>query len=112
MKHNDFKSKKQLYAWLKVLADDLPLQGYKTREKHLTPGYEANEVTAGTDGNPFGDRYNPDGLYIEKFPVINTVNHFNRLKTAYKDNGRQGVSDYIENIKKQIQDAEFQNTNS
>ncbi len=95
MNKTDFKSKKELYAWLQSLAANLPLQGYRAIEKHLTPGYEANEITAGTPINPLGNRYNPDGLYKERFPVINTVNHFNRLKTAYNDNGRQGVSDYI-----------------
>ena len=95
MIQKDFKSKKELYGWLRGIANNLPLQGYRTKEKHLVPGIEANALTAGTESNPFGDRYNNDGLYKEKYPVINTVNHFNRLKTAYKNGGLQAVSDYV-----------------
>lgn len=91
-------NKKQIDAWLKLQAAKLPLIGYKTKETHLVAGQEANELTDGTDANPLGDRFNDEGVYRRKYPVINTVNHYRRMRKAYKDNGMQGVHDYITNV--------------
>lgn len=80
------------------MAKEMPLIMSNTKELHYVLGSEL--ITQGETHLPDGSKIDPDKKYQQWMPVQIAFNHENRLKSAYKRNGREGVSHYIQNIRR------------
>lgn len=85
------KISKSQMKFLNALSDIFPQQQYSFKGTTKVTGEDA--ILAGnTEIN--GKEINPDEEYTMTMPFTNTVNHKNRLKSAFRRNGRSGVIKY------------------
>lgn len=79
--------KKSIATQLRKLAQELPPLG--TTQKRRALGFELLKV--GYESTPERPIY-PEKAYIATIPVV--VNHYDRLKQAYKAEGKLGIAKY------------------
>lgn len=96
------KQSKQIEKLLKEIASTLPDSIYEALEMQQIKGDEALKTGLKL---PINEQINPEKEYQFKSPVYHTVNHFNRLKRAYKQKGIEGVNNYLDKIKKAINES-------
>lgn len=94
------KQSKQIEKLLREIASTLPESIYEALEIQQIKGDEALKTGLKLPDNEVID---PEKEYQFKSPVYHTVNHFNRLKRAYKAKGIEGVNNYLDKIKSAIQ---------
>lgn len=96
------KQSKQIEKLLKEIASTLPDSVYETLEVQEIKGEDAVKTGLKLPNN---EELIPEKIYEFKSPVFHTVNHFNRLKRAYKAKGIEGVNNYLDRIKKAINES-------
>lgn len=84
-------------AMLKVM----PVVTSLETESHYVKGAEL--LKQGHYDDPDGNRVDPEKMYRQSMPVIVARNHENRIKRALKRYGREGVTEYIKNVRKIVE---------
>lgn len=97
------KQSKQIEKLLKEIASTLPDSIYETLEMQQIKGDDVVQTGLKLLNN---EEVIPEKIYEFKSPVYHTVNHFNRLKRAYKAKGIEGVNNYLDKIKSAIKQNE------
>lgn len=90
-------TKKKFKKMLQRLAETMPTIMEQTHEEHVVNGSEL--ISQGHVDNGKGGKIIPEKSYKQKMPVLIARNHINHLKRAYKSNGRDGVSSYVNEVK-------------
>jgi hypothetical protein len=90
--------KKKLKKQIKRLAETIPVVMSHCHEDHYVKGSEL--IEQGHKELPDGGSIDPEKMYKQKMPVVIARNHENRLKRIYQTHGREGVTHYINEIKK------------
>lgn len=72
-------------------------------EKHFMKGSELIEWGITEDPQDPTKKINPDQRYIYNQPVQQDINHYRRLKEAFKKNGKGGVNHYLGTILSRVQ---------
>lgn len=90
---------------LRKLADTLPKTYYEASEVHRMKGSEilANKEI---DVSKIKGPIKPDGIYMVSVPTRHSVNHNNRLVTAFHNGGLAAVEQYANEVMELV-DSQF-----
>jgi len=90
---------------IKAISDILPKQQYQFKGRQKLLGSDA--ILAGHKEIE-KQEIDPEKEYILNMPYSNSVNHYNRLKRAYKRHGRSGIINYCKPYIKKEHFGKFQ----
>jgi hypothetical protein len=99
------KRTKKITRVLLAIAKTLPEQKYQSRGQQEQSGFDLIKQGIKEDGDK--KPIKPDQKYERSIPLENSVNHFNRMKSAFDANGKIGVKHYLKPLLKPELEAEF-----